>query len=215
MACSVRMADSVAAMGQPPRMTKPHRLLVLTAAVAAVTLGGATHALARGNRASSNAFGISAQIAQISASDSPYGHIAGWVGVGGTGQGPHGSNEWLRLGYAGFPSITGSDVYYEVALPGHPTSYHQVSTGVAVGTYTKLTVLEMRNRPNSWRVWVNHKPVSPPILLPKSHDRLMPTATSQNWDGATGGRCNNSLYRFHHVSIARAPGGDWQQLTDC
>jgi hypothetical protein len=205
-------------------MTKPLRLLFLTAVVAAVTLGGARHALARGNSeaysytglgASSDAFGISARIAEISAFDIPNGHIAGLVGVGGTGQGPHGSSEWLRVGYVAFPSITGSDVYYEVALPGRPPTYHQVSTGVAAGTYTKVTVLEMHTRPNWWRVWVNHQPVSPPIRLPRSHDRLMPTATSENWDGATGGRCNNSLYRFRHVSIARAPGGDWQQLTDC
>jgi hypothetical protein len=205
-------------------MTKPLRLLFLTAAVATVTLGAATHALARGNsqgyshtglRGSSDAFGISARIAQISAFDIPTGHIAGWVGVGGTGQGPHGSDEWLRVGYATFPSITGSDVYYEAALPGDSPSYHQVSTGVEVGTYTKVTVLEMHTRPNWWRVWVNHKPVSAPIRLPKSHDRLTPTATSVNWDGATGGRCSDSLYRFRHVSIARAPGGNWQQLTDC
>jgi hypothetical protein len=206
-------------------MTKPLRLLLLTAVVAAVTLGGgATRALGRSNSegysfagrgSSSDAFGISARIAQIGAVDIPNGHIAGWVGLGGTGQGPHGSNEWLRVGYAAFPSITGSDVYYEVALPGRPPTYHDVSTGVAVGTYTKVTVLEMHSRPNWWRVWVNHKAVSPPIRLPKSHDRLMPTATSENWDGAVGGRCNDSLYRFRNVSIARAPGGDWHQLTDC
>ena len=41
----------------------------------------------------------------------------------------------------------------------------------------------------------------------------MPTVTSENWDGGTGGMCNGSLYSFRHVSIARAPGGDWQQLA--
>ena len=201
-------------------MTKPFRLLFLTAAVVAVALSGAAGAPARGNsegysyagvKALSNAYGISAQIAQISALDILNGHGAGWVGVGGPGQGPHGSNEWLRVGYATFPGITGSDLYYEVALPGHYPSYHQLSTGVTVGTYTKVTVLEMHNRPNLWRVWVNHKPVSAPIRLPKSYDGLMPTVTSENSDGGTGGR---SIYSFRHVSIARAPGGDWQQLTD-
>jgi hypothetical protein len=204
-------------------MTKRLRLLFLTAAVVAVALGGAAGALARSNsegysyagiRAPSNAYGISAQIAQISALGILSGHSAGWVGVGGPGQGPHGSNEWLRVGYAAFPGTTGSDVYYEVALPGTYPSYHQVSTDLAVGTYTKVTVLEMRNRPNLWRVWVNHKPVSAPIRLPKSHDGLMPTVTYENWDGGTGGMRNGSFYSFRHVSIARAPGGDWQQLTD-
>ena len=206
------------------RMTQLLRLLFLTAAVAAVALGGAARALASGNiegrscvviGVPSNAYGISAQITQLSPFDALNGHSAGWVGVGGPGQGPHGSNEWLRVGSVGFPGITGSDIYYEVALPGHYPSYHQVSTGVAVGAYTKVTVLEMHNRPNLWRVWVNHKPVSAPIRLPESHDGLMATVTSETWDGGTGGRmCNGSLYSFRHVSIARAPGGDWQQLTN-
>ena len=72
---------------------------------------------------------------------------------------------------------------------GQFPSYHEVSSGVAVGTYTKVTVLEMHNRLNMWRVWVNHKPVSPPIRLPESHDGLMPVATSESWDGGTGGIC--------------------------
>jgi hypothetical protein len=201
-------------------MTKPLRLLFLTAAVAAVGLGaGSARALACGNgngysyariAASRNAFGISAQIAPTSAFDILNGHVAAWVGVGGPGQGSRGSNEWLRVGYAGFPGITGSDIYYEVALPGQYPKYHELSTGVAVGTYTKVTVLEMHNRPNLWRVWVNHKPVSKPIRLPESNDGLMATATSESWDGGTGGMCNDSPYSFRHVSIARAPGGDWQ-----
>jgi hypothetical protein len=203
-------------------MTKSLRLLFLTATVAAVALGGAAHALACGNsegysysrvRAPSSVYGISARIAQLNAFDILNGHIAGWVGVGGTGEGPHGSNEWLRVGSAGFPGITGSDIYYEVALPGTYPTYHEVSTGVAVGAYTKVTVLEMHNRPNRWRVWVNHKPVSAPIRLPESHDGLMPIATSESWDGGTGGMCNDFSYSFRDLSIARAPGGDWQQLT--
>jgi hypothetical protein len=205
-------------------MTKPLRLLFLTAVVAAVALGaGAARALACGNSngysyahiaASSNAFGISAQIAQTSVFDIFNGHVAGWVGIGGTGEGPHGSNEWLRVGSSALPGITGSDIYYEVALPRRFAIYHEVSTGVAIGTYTRVTVLEMRNRPNRWRVWVNHKPVSPPIRLPESHNGLMATATSESWDGGTGGQCNDFSYSFRHISIARAMGGDWQQLTD-
>jgi hypothetical protein len=155
---------------------------------------------------SSNAFGISAQIAQTSPFDIFSGHVSGWVGVGGTG-----SHEWLRVGSAAFPSITGSDIYYEVALPGRPPAYHSVSSGVAVGTFTKVTVLEVLNRPNLWRVWVNHTPVSDPIRLPDSRDGLTATATSESWNGGTGA-CNDFSYGFRHVSIARAPGGGWQQL---
>ena len=61
---------------------------------------------------------------------------------------------------------------------------------------------------------MNHKPVSAPIRLPESHDGLMPIATSESWDGGTDGMCNDFSYSFRDLSIARAPGGGWQQLTD-
>ena len=110
-------------------MPKTLRLLLLTAAVATVALGGAARAFACGNSngysyagvgAPTNAYGISALISPLNAFDVLNGHVAGWVGVGGPGEGPNGSDEWLQVGYAGFPGITGSDIYYEVAQPGMP-----------------------------------------------------------------------------------------------
>jgi hypothetical protein len=62
-------------------------------------------------------------------------------------------------------------------------------------------------------VWVNHKAVSPAIHLPASHGRWNPIATAESWDGGAGGTCNTFLYRFRHVSIARAPGGGWHRLV--
>jgi hypothetical protein len=196
------------------------RVLSLTAVVAAVALGpGAARALACGNSqgysytrigGSSDAFGISAQITQTSSFDVLNGHVAGWVMVGGKGEGPLGSNEWLQAGYAAFPGGS-TGIYYEVAQPGRNPSYHEVSTDVAVGTFTEVTVLAIHNRPNLWRVWVNHKPVSDAIRLPGSRDGLTVTAKSESWDGGTG-VCNDFSYDFRHVSISRAPGGDWQQL---
>jgi len=204
-------------------MTKTLRLLLVSAAVVTLALGGAARALACGNNsgysyagigAPARGYGISALISPLDAFDVINGHVAGWVGVGGPGQGPNGSNEWIQVGYAGFPSITGSDIYYEVAQPGRFPTYHQVSDGLAVGTATKVTVLEIHGRADWWRVWVNHKPASPPIRLPGSHGRWTPIATAESWDGGTGGTCNTFLYRFRHVSIAHAPGGGWHQLTD-
>jgi hypothetical protein len=72
----------------------------------------------------------------------------------------------------------------------------------------------MHNRPNRWRVWVNRKPVSAPIRLPESHDGLRPTVKSECWDGGAGGVCDDFPSSFRDVSIAHAPGGDWQQLAD-
>jgi hypothetical protein len=199
------------------------RLLLVTATVAIVALGGAARSLACGNNrgysyagmgAPTRAYGISAFITPLNAFDILDGHVAGWVGVGGPGEGPDGTNEWIQIGYSGYPSITGSEVYYEVALPGRFPTYHQVSAGVPNGTLAKVAVLEIRNRPNWWRVWLNHRPVSRPIRLPDSHGRWSPIATAESWDGGTGGTCNTFLYRFRRVSIAHAPGGGWHQLTN-
>ena len=220
----VRAADFLACKRLPSfAMTKTLRLLLATASVATVALAGAAGALACGNDsgysyagvgAASRAYGISAFITPLDAFDIVNGHVAGWVGVGGPGEGPNGTNEWIQIGYSGFPSITGSDIYYEVAQPGRFPTYHQVSAGVPNGTPAKVTVLEMRGRPNWWRVWLNHRPLSRPILLPQSHGRWTPIATAEAWDGGTGGTCNTFLYRFRHVSIAHAPGGGWHQLTN-
>ncbi len=113
-----------------------------------------------GLSAPSRAYGVSAVVTPLNAFDVLNGHVAGWVGVGGPGEGPGGSNEWLQIGLSGFPGITGSDVYYEIALPHRFPTYHQVATAVPAGKAVKVTVLEMRSRPNYWRVWLNHKAVS-------------------------------------------------------
>ena len=64
--------------------------------------GGYSYA---GLSATSPAFGIAAHgHAAAAASTSSNGHVAGWVGVGGPGQGPNGTDEWLQVGSAAFPS---------------------------------------------------------------------------------------------------------------
>src|SRR3954449_9847073 len=133
-------------------MTKTLRLLLLTTAVATLALGvGAARAIACGNNggysyagigAPTHAYGVSALISPLDAFDVLNGHVAGWVGVGGPGEGPNGSNEWLQIGLSGSPGITGSDVYYEVALPHRFPTYHQVATAVPAGKAVKVTVLE-------------------------------------------------------------------------
>jgi len=204
-------------------MARTLRLLLATATIATVALVGAASVFACGGSsgysyggpgATSRAYGISAIITPLGLFDVLNGHVAGWVGVGGPGEGPYGTNEWIQIGYAGFPSLTGNNIYYEVMQPGRFPIYHQIAAGVPNGTPAKMTVLEMHSRPNWWRVWLDHKPVSAPILLPGSHHRWTPVATTESWDGGTGGVCNTFDYSFSHVSIAHAPGGGWQQVAD-
>src|SRR4030095_4073212 len=88
---------SFAASGPPSKMTKTLRLLLVTAAVATVPLGGAVRALACGNSngysyagigSPTRGFGISALITPLDAFDVLNGHVAGWVGGGGPRPGP-------------------------------------------------------------------------------------------------------------------------------
>jgi hypothetical protein len=172
--------------------------------------GGYTYA---GVQARGHAYGISSAITPLPAFSVVSGHVAGWVGVGGPKQGPNASDEWLQVGFSGFPTTSGSSLYYELTLPNKAPSYHEIASGLPVGKAQRLAVLEIRGRLDWWQVWVNGKPVSPPIHLPSSHGRWAPIATAESWDGGTGGSCNGFLYRFSAVSIAAAPGGSWTPLV--
>jgi hypothetical protein len=139
------------------------------------------------------------------------GHVAGWVGVGGPGQGPNGSDEWLQVGLSSFPGTTVNDIYYEVARPGLAPTYHRIAADVAFGSSFRVAVLETHARQSWWRVWVNGVAASPPIYLPQSHHRWPPIVTAESWDGGAD-TCNDFLYRFASLSIARVPGGVWSQI---
>jgi hypothetical protein len=197
------------------------RLLVLAATFAAL-LSGASRALACGTGAGysyagvaapSKAFGISASVTPVGGFNILSGHVAGWVGVGGPGKGPHGSDEWLQVGFSGFPTLTGNDLYYELTVPNGRPTYHQIATNLPFGRPARFAVLEIQGRRDWWRVWVNGNPASAPIHLPASHGRWAPIATAESWDGGTKGACNDFLYRFDRVSVAAAPGGGWRPLA--
>jgi hypothetical protein len=197
------------------------RSLFVLASVALASLAGASGAFACGTggytyagiAAPTRAYGVSAIITPLSGFNVLSGHVAGWVGVGGPGQGAGGRDEWLQVGFSGFPGPGGSSIYYELMRPGSPPSYHQVATGIPFGKAARVAVLEMHKHADYWRVWVNGSPVSKPIHLPSSHGRWAPIVTAESWDGGTGGGCNGFLYRFHRVSVARFPGGGWQTLA--
>ena len=54
---------------------------------------------------------------------------------------------------------------------------------VQVGERHRLAVLEMNRRPGVWRVWVDGKPMTDPIVLPGSHRIWKPIATAESWNG--------------------------------
>jgi hypothetical protein len=200
--------------------TRLSKRILLLLTVLAAAAAGAANASACGSggysyagvSASHRAFGVSAVVTPLGGFRVRSGQVAGWVGVGGPGLGPKGADEWLQVGFSGFPQLRGADLYYEVTRPNGRPTYHQVEAGVPLGTPAKVAVLEIARRPNYWRVWLNGKPVSPAIHLPASHGRWAPIATAEAWDGGSG-VCNGFLYRFRQVSVARTPGGNWTPLV--
>ena len=156
--------------------------------------------------------GVGASITTLASPSVQNGHVAGWVGVGGPGLGPHGSTEWIQVGYSGFPGLTVGSLYYEVALPGRGPTYHEILSAVPAGATHRLAVLEVARHPNWWRVWVDGRRVSKAVHLPGSHGAWRGVATAESWGG--GMRvCNKYAYRFRRVAVARSAGGSWHLMN--
>ena len=181
-------------------------------AIAKAACGSSGYAYA-GVGASSRAFGISTRLQAATAPQVLNGHVAGWVGVGGPGAGPNGTDEWLQVGFSAFPGSAFSSLYYEVAQPHQAPRYVELEGGLPPGTTTKVAVVELSGRRGWWRVWVDDSPVGEAVYLPGSHGAWRPLATSETW-GAGASVCNRFRYRFASVSVATRPGGGWQLLRD-
>jgi hypothetical protein len=163
-----------------------------------------------GLQSQSKAAGVAATLLQVKAPAVLDGHVGGWVGVGGTADGPNGVAEWLQVGFATFDDSPRSELYYEVTTPGSAPRYVTVEPNVLPGEQHRVSVLELPGRSAWWRVWVDDRAVSPPIYLPGSHDAWYPQAVAESWAGSTGA-CNAYSFRFSDLALA-ASGGGWQPL---
>ena len=171
----------------------------------------ATHAYSyAGFAAAQPASGVAASVSALASPEVLEGHVAAWVGVGGPGAGPGGSDEWLQAGVSSFAGGTGR-LYYELALPNAQPRYVELDSNVAPGEAHRLTVLEVLGRPSWWRVWIDRRAATDPIHLPQSHDRWRPIATAESWNAGTG-VCNSFAYRFGRV-VAATTTGQWQTFT--
>lgn len=179
------------------------------AADAARSCGKAGYAYA-GLQSTRRAHGVRATLTALARPFVESGHVAAWVGVGGPGQGPGGSDEWLQVGLAGLPG-TGTRLYYEVAQPGQTPVYHQLESEVLPGRRVRVALLEMGHRPHHWRIWVDGRFVTEPIHLPGSGARWHPIATAETWDGGRPA-CNGYGYRFEHLRVATWRGGSWARF---
>jgi hypothetical protein len=186
--------------------------VALAAPAAGAACGSAAYAYA-GVQGLGSTAGISARLQVVSPPSVFSGHVAAWVGAGGPGAAADGRDEWIQAGFSGFPGTSMTSLYYEVVRPGEQPRYTLVESGLLVGTMRQITVAEIAGRPNWWRVKVDGRPVSEPILLPGSDRRWQPMATGESW-GAGSGVCNGFRYRFDGVRTAARAGAAWQALTD-
>jgi len=135
------------------------------------------------------------------------GHVAAWVGVGGPGEGPGGTDSWIQIGLSAFADGS-SRLYFEVNRHGAGPQYTQLAARVETGRPHEVAALEIASRPDWWRVWLDGAPVSPPVNLPKSSGRWRPIVTAETWDGGKA-VCNRFAYRFESIAIAARRGGSW------
>jgi hypothetical protein len=185
-------------------------VVALLAAPAAYACGSGGYSYA-GVSSRDTVHGISATLTSLAAPTVQNGHVAGWVGVGGPGLGPHGSSEWIQVGYSGFPGLTVGSLYYEVARPGSSPTYHELFSGIESGAPHRVAVLEVAQHNDWWRVWVDGRPVNRAYHLPGSHGAWRGVATAENW-GAGVRSCNRYAYRFDQLTVAHQAGGAWNPI---
>jgi hypothetical protein len=203
-------------------------LLVVTAALASALAGASTLATAgrsacvggagggngytyAGSQATYRGHGVRATITALRTPDVVSGHVAGWVGVGGPGQGPDGEDAWLQVGIAAIPGMP-PFVYAEVTRGWHDPKFVLLEEAVPVGESRRVAVLEMGRRPGWWRVWLDGRPATEPIHLRGSSGRWAPIATAESWNGGEPA-CNAFSFRFERVSVSYGGGGSWRPFV--
>ena len=153
--------------------------------------------------------GVAATLTMLAKPSIAAGHVAGWVGVGGSGMGPGGTDEWLQGGFASFDQPDGR-LYYELALPHKKPKFVQIAAGIEPGQNLRVAVVELPFHPNQWVVVTPYGIVGP-FHLPRSHGRWSPLATGESWTRSGATVCNSYDYRFKDVQLNA--NGDWHALA--
>lgn len=160
--------------------------------------------------AASPRYGVGATISVLRAPTIRAGHVAAWVGVGGAGLGPKGTDEWLQAGVSGEPG-QGLALYYELALPGRAPRYVRLPDRILPGSAIRVAVVESARRRGAWRVVVNGLPRTSDVFLPGSDGAWRPVATTESWNGGVGA-CNSFAFAFSGLTVAASPAGRWTPL---
>jgi hypothetical protein len=145
--------------------------------------------------------GVTATVTAVSAPHVAGGHVAAWVGVGGRGLAPGGTNAWLQAGLATYRG-GGSRLYYELMLP---TGRHYVELARGVRPGTRFTVAVLEVAPGTWHVVVDGRAVSPAFALPVSSSGLPAIVTAESW-ATTTQACNRYAFGFAGAQFVGADG---------
>ena len=164
-----------------------------------------------GHQANVAGHGVRATITPSRSLSVAAGHVAGWVGVGGPGQGANGEDAWIQVGIASVEG-TAPYLYAEFVRGGRQPQLILLDENLRTGVSRRLAVLEMSEQPGSWRVWVDGRPVTKPIHLRGSSGRWAPIATAESWNGGRSG-CNTFAFRFERVSVSFGGGGSWRPFV--
>lgn len=154
--------------------------------------------------------GVSAAITPASAATvGSGGHVSGWIGVGGVGEGANGMDEWIQIGVTAYAGDTTSRIYYEIARPGRKPIYRELNHRVQAGEKHRFAVRELAQRPGWWRTWVDGSPVSAPVFLAASHAHWKAQLVGESAGGDAAGVCNRYAFAFGNVAVAGARTSAW------
>jgi hypothetical protein len=181
-----------------------------TACGAAGGAYGAGYAYA-GHQATDRGHGVRATITARRGLNVAAGHVAGWVGLGGPGQGANGEDAWIQVGIASVPGAA-PFVYAEIARGGREPQFTILDEHVEIGSSRDVAVLEISGRPGWWRIWVDGEPRTKPVQLVGSSGLWAPIATAESWNGGRSA-CNRFAFRFERVSVSYAAGGSWRPFV--
>jgi hypothetical protein len=173
---------------------------------------GATAYSYAGVQSETKTHGIGAVLDPLQTPTVSAGHVGAWIGLGGPGEGPGGTDEWIQVGFSAFPNDKVSRISYEVTIAGSEPKYVELDSSVRPGERHSFKVLETARRKGWWRVWVDGKAVSPAVRLPGSHGAWYGQASAESWNGGVHA-CNSFHYRFANVTLAHSDGGDWHPLA--
>jgi hypothetical protein len=164
-----------------------------------------------GHQAASRSHGVRATISLTRRPSVAAGHVAGWVGVGGRGQGANGGDAWIQAGIASLRGL-GTVVYAEITREERGRELVLVDRHVDVGRAYRLAVVEVARRPGWWQVLVDGEPVTRPVRMRGSSGRWAPIVTAESWNGGTPA-CNGFGFRFERVAVSRARNGSWRPFV--